>query len=395
MRTNTDGSEQDLKNDLEQCSIHHWFPRLRATSIRTTLIPLDDAVVRYLTADGVFVPDVGDADDDTDEDDDANEDDGWDEVEDEASHECLPAFEAAITAAISKHGDACFPKLNWSAPTDAAWVLGGSLKCASARDVLLLLKSSDRVAHDLCEARRAHGGSSSDEAAGRFPWTLALRSWCNLRPSSEFRCFGVAHGAVLVAACQRDRFSHYPFLQDARSTILDQLRAFAARALGGSSARGALPARVVWDAYIDANDHVHLIDMSPFHAATDPLVYQWEELTRLAEEAEARDAGAAASAAAGGRVRVALNVGASPAGCCVRATLQAATASAAAAASVAEDVPPELRLVAEHGVAPSAQMYYGMPHDLREVGGTDLRSLLEAARAASQHATTASKAQGG
>ena len=74
MRTNTDGSEQDLKNDLEQCSIHHWFPRLRATSIRTTLIPLDDAVVRYLTADGVFVPDVGDADDDTDEDDDANED---------------------------------------------------------------------------------------------------------------------------------------------------------------------------------------------------------------------------------------------------------------------------------------------------------------------------------
>ena len=29
-----------------------------------------------------------------------------------------------------------------------------TLRCTSPRDVLLLLKSSDRVAHDLCDARR-------------------------------------------------------------------------------------------------------------------------------------------------------------------------------------------------------------------------------------------------
>ena len=373
----------DAQSDLDLCSIHHWFPHLRATSIRTTLIPLDAAFTKYLTTDGVFVPDAGDADDDASSD--GHDDSAWDESDDaeaEATHERFPALEEAITAAITKHGGACFPKLNWSAPSDAAWVLGGSLKCASARDVLLLLKSSDRIAHDLCEARRGAYGGPIDESTS-FPWTLALRSWCNLRPSSEFRCFGVAHGAVLVAACQRDRFSHYPFLEAARSAALEQLTQFATRAFGGGGS-AVLPVRVVWDAYIDANDKVHLIDVAPFEAATDPLLFEWDELTRLADLAEACLAGAADA------VELLLEP-ASAAGDRVVLTLHAIQPTAATGAT---PLPAELRLTPEYGVAPSAQMYYGWPQELREVGGSDIGTLLEAARAASLHAT-ASKAQGG
>ena len=140
----------DASAAVERCSIHRWYPHLKAKSIRTTLITLDAAVVRYLIADGVYVPDIGDGDADASGGD-ADDNEQWDDDEDaEAAdgNERFPELESAITAAIEKHGGACFPKLNWSAPSDAAWVLGGSLKCTSARDVLLLLKSSDRIAHD-------------------------------------------------------------------------------------------------------------------------------------------------------------------------------------------------------------------------------------------------------
>ena len=51
--------------------------------------------------------------------------------------------------------------------------------------VLLLLKSSDRVAHDICHA------FDSCEAApsGPVQHTLALRKWFALRPERELRCF--------------------------------------------------------------------------------------------------------------------------------------------------------------------------------------------------------------
>lgn len=63
--------------------------------------------------------------------------------------ESFPELETAITAAIATLGGAVCPKLSWSVPRDAAWVNGGTLKCATAGDVMLLLKSSDFVQHDL------------------------------------------------------------------------------------------------------------------------------------------------------------------------------------------------------------------------------------------------------
>ena len=122
---------------LAACSIDRWYPVLRRNSVRTTLVPLGDEFLAYLQADGVFV--AGGDDDD----------DGWgdDDADGAAPPPRFPELEAAIEAAVGDYG-AVFPKLNWSSPRDASWILGGSCKCTSARDVLLLLKSSDSVAHD-------------------------------------------------------------------------------------------------------------------------------------------------------------------------------------------------------------------------------------------------------
>ena len=94
--------------------------------------------------------------------------------------------------------------------------MGGCLEPLNAGpcvpQVLLLLQSSDRIAHDISEAHpaccRVHtgdGGGGSEASAGAgaapsanggpsnggagVPLTLALRQWRRLTPGREFRCF--------------------------------------------------------------------------------------------------------------------------------------------------------------------------------------------------------------
>ena len=51
--------------------------------------------------------------------------------------------------------------------------------------MLLLLQSSDRVSHDICESLEAlRVAESTDQLL-----VLALRKWHKLNPEREFRCF--------------------------------------------------------------------------------------------------------------------------------------------------------------------------------------------------------------
>ena len=65
-------------------------------------------------------------------------------------------------------------------------------RCCTAVQVLLLLKSSDRVAHDICHA--FDGCDAAPSSAVQH--TLALRKWIALRPERELRCFVRQHELI-------------------------------------------------------------------------------------------------------------------------------------------------------------------------------------------------------
>lgn len=65
-----------------------------------------------------------------------------------------------------------------------------------AVQVLLLLKSSDRIAHDICHAYDACAGAARQPPMRHV---LALRKWIALKSDREFRCF--VWGQDLVGAC--------------------------------------------------------------------------------------------------------------------------------------------------------------------------------------------------
>lgn len=67
-----------------------------------------------------------------------------------------------------------------------------TMSCTTADEVILLLKSSDRVAHDVTEA--VHATAAAMGFDGKCPkprHVLALREWENILPDREFRCFVV------------------------------------------------------------------------------------------------------------------------------------------------------------------------------------------------------------
>ena len=94
---------------------------------------------------------------------------------------------------------AVVPKLNWSCPSDALhFSPDQSLKCMSPNEVFLLLKSSDKINHDLTYPfENCHDSADSQSPT----YTLALQEFAKLAPSREFRCF--IREKKAVAICSR------------------------------------------------------------------------------------------------------------------------------------------------------------------------------------------------
>ncbi|ORZ34942.1 D123-domain-containing protein [Catenaria anguillulae PL171] len=267
---------------LAPFSFEQWYPLFRRHTIKSVVIDLPTDFVEYLHADGIALPEsealyTYDESVDTEaiasqSDSDSGDDDDDDIASEAEPAPTFPALESAISAAIASLGGAVFPKLNWSSPRDAAWIaLDGTLKCGSMSDIILLLKASDFVAHDL------------DQPAERR--VLVLRKWAGLHPGLEFRCW--VHAQQLIAISQRDTSHFYPFLVTDHQDLSDSIHDFFEDVV-----RDQFPLEsYCFDVYLaKADREPTLVDLNPFSQTTDTLLYTWDELQQLALAAASKPA---------------------------------------------------------------------------------------------------------
>ena len=184
------------EEDIFDSQFHKWFETFKLVTMKSVIINLPEEFISYLLQDGVILPTSESnafGHDELSDDEDLIEK-GADAHLDRADFSSLTA---SIMTAIKNLRGEVFPKFNWSAPSDASWLRGGSLKCTDSADVYLLLKSSDRIVFDIenmfnlcvdCKYKRPD------------VFTLILRKWANLDPAMEFRIF-VGESHILGSGC--------------------------------------------------------------------------------------------------------------------------------------------------------------------------------------------------
>lgn len=286
--------EADLmfEEEILACAFDSWYDEFRDQTFRSRIIRLPEDFVQYLLADGIQLPSSGarpgNVADNRDDDDSEWGDGGSDSEEEDAnggdgsSHEVpsFPELQRQIDEAIAELGGAVLPKLSWSAPKDARWVLGW-LKCESSLDVFTLLKASDFVAHDLCHSFD-HCGATARRRPDEF--VLVLRRWYDLDEAGEFRCF--VHSGRLLAVSQRHPSIYFPHLskKEEQDKLIQQI---SARFEKHIRHRFTLT-RYAFDVFVGKPPKmkVSLVDFSPWGPSTDPLLFDWEELADLHAKAE-------------------------------------------------------------------------------------------------------------
>ncbi|CAK0826469.1 unnamed protein product [Prorocentrum cordatum] len=275
-----------LEKDILACQFGSWYDHFRAARVtfKSEIIPLPEDFVNFLTADGIMLPSdrPDDASDSSfEEAHGAKEDDGDEGSLDVSELASYAALHARIKDAIARFDGGVLPKLNWSSPKDAQWV-HGTLQCSTPQEVIMLLKASDFVSHDLCNSFdlcAPVGRRRPDE------FTLVLRKWYDLHESGEFRCF--VHSSRLVAVSQRQTGSCFPHLACHEET----------EAIGGAVRdffekhvlSGFPLTRFAFDVYVGPapRRRVWLVDFSPWGPTTEPCLFDWDELSELSARVEA------------------------------------------------------------------------------------------------------------
>lgn len=268
------------EEEVNRCQIQEWYPKFKSVSIRTLIHELPEYFVEYLLDDsGPFLLPASVSNDDAlpnrihnaFEEEDYQVSEGSGDEAEPSSPPSFPELELKIKESIESLGGAVFPKLNWSAPKDAAWIsTSGTLRCTSFCEIALLLRSSDSLVHDLCHAY----DSCNDKTLTRPPsFFLALRKWYpSLRPEMEFRCF--VRGRCLVGISQREVTMCYPALSEKKNDIKVLIQE-----LFDCNVRQEFESEnYTFDVYVTKDERVKILDFNPWGAFTLPLLFAWEEL---------------------------------------------------------------------------------------------------------------------
>ncbi|ORY69671.1 cell division cycle protein [Pseudomassariella vexata] len=285
------------RDHILHCSYDYWFPTYRTSCIKSRFVPLTPEFLEYIREDGILLADDDQEDDDDDvewevgpssasapprKDDSDSESDSDEEAPAPLPpNQRFPELHQAIKDKIAEVGGAAAPKLNWTAPKDAAFISPhqNTIKCTSPNDVYLLLKSSNFITYDLEHAFDDCTPTPNNANATPFKPVLVLRSFFNPHTALEFRCF-VKHRS-LVGITQRD-LNYYEFLKPLRAAIVSKIDEFFNHKLRYTFPDG----NFVFDVYIPEGEdeplgRVRLIDINAWAPHTDSLLFGWNELLEM------------------------------------------------------------------------------------------------------------------
>ncbi|OBA24177.1 D123-domain-containing protein [Metschnikowia bicuspidata var. bicuspidata NRRL YB-4993] len=265
---------------VNECSYSSWSPHFASHIPEARILSdIPDAFLEYLNSDSIRLPPARYDDYVT-----ANSDNEYSDWEDDiqesgastaqAENPCagFADFDKKIQEVVGKWRHV-MPKLNWSAPKDARWILiNNSLQCTSNADIYLLLNASDHIAHDL--DGHIYDDCEDKDGGPRIKPEIVLKKWSrDWNPALEFRIF--VKNRRILGVSQRD-MNHYQFLQELHPKLVDLLERFQTQVIRKS----AFPLKdYIMDVYVPApHEKISIVDINPFARKWDSLLFTWHEL---------------------------------------------------------------------------------------------------------------------
>lgn len=279
------------RNHVKNCMFSSWYEKFKNYTPTAEIVkPLPHEFIQYLEQDGIKLPydninvpyhdrevEISDYSDWELSDSNNHEDSDREEV-DPIKH--FPEFHEKLKQIIKKLGSVT-PKLNWSSPKDASWILvNNTIKCNEINDLYLILNASNYIMHDLQYPFDECYDKSNNELV---EYELVLRKWFDINPALEFRVF--IKDKVIVGVSQRD-MNYYDYLEPLNTKFKSVIKKF----VKDVAILNFPDESFVLDLYIPRPfSKVWLIDINPFSRKTDPLLFSWTELLGIAAEIQNDD----------------------------------------------------------------------------------------------------------
>ncbi|XP_054163718.1 cell division cycle protein 123 homolog [Oppia nitens] len=275
LRDQSFGDNMLSSQHVLNCSFSKWYPLFGHISINSQVIKLSEDFIKYLLSDGIVLPksdnngeDLNGWSDDNDNDEDNGSNDGSDD--DSVNDIEFVDIEQQMKQTLGRFGSV-FVKLNWSSCEDSQWMSLTGTQCLQTQDIYLLLKSSDKIVHDLTQPFKYCLDVIEDNSP-HIEYELILKKWIDINPSMEFRCF-IADNQI-IGITQRDVRSYYEHIHQQKEDIIGDIQRFFGRHLKNKF----FDEDFVIDVYRPDRGQVILIDINPFGKLTDSLLFDWQEI---------------------------------------------------------------------------------------------------------------------
>eukprot|EP01080_Neovahlkampfia_damariscottae_P008499 gene8499-323_t len=233
------------------CSFENWYETFSKRTINSEYITLSDDFIDFLNEESIVLPSCVD-------------DINFEKKDEKIRFEKEQEF---INKSIKKYGE-IFPKLNWSSPRDATWIIfANQVKCKKIEEVLLLLKSSDLIYSDLKQMKDS-----------KIKPVLVLRKYYDLNSDMEFRLF--IKNNDLICISQRNCLTFYKHLIEKKDEIENKIKQFFKDEIKN---KFELKNYIV-DVYISTKNKIWIIDFNVFGEPTEPKLFEsWDEIEKLKE----------------------------------------------------------------------------------------------------------------
>ncbi|KAH3902682.1 related to Cell division cycle protein 123 [Saccharomycodes ludwigii] len=287
------------KESVDKCSYSSWYTTFEKYTPKSHIIkPLPEKFIEYIKQDGIYLPTNGkDSEKErsvngkTDSDSDIcwenscmelASDDGSDKEEHPVTQRIdplvdFPEFHLLLENKFLEINGPISPKLNWSSPKDAAWILpyNNTMLCREVNDLYLLLNASNYTMHDILTPYEDVPDREDEEGNC---YELVLREWEDINPALEFRVFIACESRQILGISQRDMKTNYQFLENLKTGIQEKIEEFVETVFLKKdlfqNEKG-----VVIDVYVPRPfNKIWLIDVNAFSRSTDPLLFSWNEL---------------------------------------------------------------------------------------------------------------------